>query len=106
MQSLEKLIDERVAATMDAKLEKHIKNRNDTVKENDELTKAMCTNKAEIINHEITPITISDGRELNLIVHGLEENSTNTQTNSIVKELFDTLEVKHRPTTLDLVENH
>ena len=76
-----------------------INSKNDTVNENDELKKAIYTNKAEIINHEITPI-ISDGRELNLIVHGLEENGTNTQTNSIVKELFDTLEVKHHPTTL------
>lgn len=100
VQSLEKLIDERVAATMDAKFEKHIKNRNDTLNESDELTKVIYTNKAEIINHEITPTTVSDGRELNLIVHGLEENDTNTQTNLVVKEIFDTLEVKHHPTTL------
>ena len=100
VQSLEKLIDERVTVTIDAKFEKHIKNKNDAVSENDELTKSIYTKKAEIINHEITPITISDGRELNLIVHGLEENGTNTQTNTIVKELFDTLEVKHHPTTL------
>ena len=41
VQSLEKLIDERVAVTMDAKFKKHIKNRNDTVDENDELTKVI-----------------------------------------------------------------
>jgi hypothetical protein len=100
MQSLEKLIDERVSLTMDAKFEKHIKYSNNTVNESNEFTKAIYTNKAEIINNEVTPTTISDGRELKLIVHGLEENGTHTETTSVVKELFDTLEVKHHPILL------
>ena len=85
---------------MDAQFEKHTRKRNYTVGESDELTKAIYTYKAEIINHEVTPTTISDGRELKLIVHGLEENGTNTDTNSVVKELFYTLDVKHLPTTI------
>ena len=36
---------------------------------------------------------------MNVIVHGVEED-TSTQTGSVVKELFDTLEVKHHPNTL------
>ena len=95
VQSLEKLIDERVSITINTKFE-HIKKKNDTV-ESDEFTKAIYTNNAEI-NHDVTPAT--NGRELKLIVHGIEESGTHTETNSVVKELFETLEVKHHPTIL------
>lgn len=100
--SLEKLIDERVAVTMKEKFEEHMKKRNDAVDEklSDEFAKKIYTNKREIINDEMTPTTISDERELKIIVHGLEEDETSTQIKSVVKELFDTLEVEHRPTTL------
>ena len=101
VQSLEKLIDERVAHTMDLKLAEHMKTKNDTLnpKSSDDIhARTIYTNKAEIINHGTTPMTISDERELNIIVHGLEEDDAST--NSVVKEVFDTLEVKHLPTTL------
>ena len=97
MQSLEKLIDERVSISIDAKFEEHIKKKNNTVK-SEKFTKVIYTNNAEINYHEVTPAT--NGRELKLIVHGIEESGTHTETNSVVKELFETLEVKHHPATL------
>ncbi len=102
MQSLEKLIDERVAVTMDAKFERNMKNKADAITRNsrNEFTKIVYTNKAEINDYEITPTMISDQqRGLNIIVHGLKEDGMSARTNPIVKELFDTLEMKHHPTT-------
>ena len=62
MQSLEKLIDKRVAVTMDAKLEKHIKNNTGAINRNssNEFTQMVYTNKAELDDPNITPTTIDD----------------------------------------------
>ena len=101
VQSLEKMVDERVAVTVDAKFEEHIKNKADTVneKQSDEFTKRIYTIEDENISNEIAQTTLSDGREVNVIVHGVEEDA-GTQTGPVVKELFDTLEVKHHQATL------
>ena len=100
MQSLEKMIDERVAVTVDAKFEEHISNKADTVneKQSDEFTQRIYTNEDENISNGSAQTTLSDGRELNVIIHGVEEDA-GTQTGPVVKELFDTLEVKHHQAT-------
>ena len=103
MQSLEKMVDERVAVTIDAKFEEHIKNKADAINEkpSNEITEIIykfCTNSDEI-SYEIAQTTLPDDRELNIIVHGVEEDA-GTQTGPVFKELFDTLEVKHHLTTL------
>ena len=101
MQSLEKLIDERVAATMEANFEKHVKNKDGALNRNSssEFTKIIYTNKAEINDSSTKTTMISDRRELNIIIHGVKEDGTVSQSNPVVKELFETLEMKHHPTT-------
>ena len=101
IQSLEKLIDERVVATIEAKFEKHIESKSGAITGNSssEFTKTIYTNKAEINDPRITQALNSDGRELNIIIHGLKENVTDPQTTPVVMELFESLGMKHHLTT-------
>ena len=102
MKSLEKPIDERVVATVEAKFEKHIESKSSAITRNSssEFTKTIYTNKAEINDSRITPMLISDGRELNVIIHGLKEDGTAArQSTPVVEELFETLEMKYHLTT-------
>ena len=106
MQSLEKLIEERVAATVDATFEKHIMNKatntintntNSSTEFTEVITEVIYTNKDEISDPTITPM-MSDRRELNIIIHGLKEDGKVSQC-PVTNELFETLELKHHPTT-------
>ena len=94
MKSLEKLIDERVAVTVDAKFENHIKSKFKEINQNssNEFTQVIYTKQAETDVSRAAPTTISDIRKLNVIIHGLKEDGASSQSNP-VKELFETLEV-------------
>ena len=97
MQSLEKLIDERVAATMEKTLENHTKKWAGAVasKSSREFTETVYTNKDEINDSTNTTTRLSDGRELNMIIHRLKEDGTAPQSTLVIKELFEALEMKH-----------
>ena len=91
IQSLEKLIDERVAHTLDAN---HANKHTGGIKKNssNEFTQMVYTNTGALDNIKITPATIDDMRELNVIVHGIKEDCSGP-----VKELFDTMEIEQHP---------
>ena len=94
VQSIEKLIEERVAVTWNAK---QVKNHTGAINKNssNEFTQMIYTNATPLDYLKRTPATIDDMRELNIIVHGLKEDSTDP----VVKELFDTLKIAQHPET-------
>ena len=79
---------------MDAK---HVKNHTGAVHKNssNNFTQKVHTNVVALVHLKITPGTIDDMRELNIIVHGLKEDGTDPG----VKEVFDTLKIKQHPGT-------
>ena len=97
MLSLTQLIDERINLVVDTKLKKQ--------------EHTICRNNIEpLSNHEfvITPThtDTEQDREKNIIIHGLKEGEIHglkeegvTQSTSIVKELFETLEFTQHLTT-------
>ena len=96
--SLEKLIDERVAATLDKKLKEQPINHPVAEKVSDEkVINIMYSSKTEITEPGAQR-GIIDQRDLNIIIHGLPE-SEGEATSHTAAEIFDTVEFKNEPTT-------
>ena len=91
IQSLGKLIDERVAAAMDAKFEKRVESKTNDIDRNSssEFTKIIYTNKNEINDANM----VSDRRELNIIIHGVNEENEIGNDEIYMRQLFNMLEV-------------
>ena len=89
--SLTKLIDDRV----DAKLREYDNPKRKTSSDR-ELVEAIYVRKSESTNKFNTEI--EDGRELNIIIHGLEEKeSWKEYDREIIKQLFDTVGIQYAP---------
>ena len=98
MQSLTKLIDDRVGIMIGAKLSEHVKptRKNASEKEFVELVYANNTVSTE----PSSTTTIPDRRELNIIIHGIKEESIKKEHDqTVIKELFDTVGLEYHPTT-------
>ena len=89
--SLTKLIDDRV----DAKLREYDNPKRKTSSDR-ELVEAIYVRKSESTNKFNTEI--EDSRELNIIIHGLEEKESGKEYDrEIIKQLFDTVGIQYAP---------
>ena len=96
IQSLQKLIDERVAVSLEAKFDSHVKNQTGEINRNssNEITQMIYTNTATVDNSDIARTSIDDTRGLNIIIHGIEEDG---DTSLAVAELFTAIKIEQNP---------
>ena len=94
VQSLEKLIDDKVTTKVEEKFKEQARKDNFVPKNlsNDEFVNVVYENKAETTEER-------DQRDLNLIVHGVKEDDAGSNTDRLVMELFDTIGMEHLSTT-------
>ena len=91
IESLHKLIDERVAVSLDTKFGSNVHNNAGDINRNSEIVPKINSNVATAENPDTIRTPIYDTRELNIIIHGIEEEG---DTRPVIAELFSAMKIE------------